>query len=368
MAPEYPSLAKMLRVFASRGIRNRATMGGNIATASPIGDSAPVLLTLDASLVLASADGRAHRAHVGVFPRATERPRCGPGRSSWRSWCRSCRRPRGSRGAWISSRCPSAGSWTSASWRARSARTWTRRASCALARIAYGGVALTPRRARAAEAALEGRTPRGRAGGGGRSAPRRVPAHRRRARERRLPARAGGEPVGEVRERRAEHRRRTATLDFALGEKFPDGGCLPRARARERQGPRDGRRPVRGRHGPAPAHARGVAGLLRRTPMRASGAATRRRRARAPGRGGRPDGGGHPRAQQRGHRAARRAAVRRRRGALSRAARRPGGGRHAQGVPRAPRRWWRWTTSRCRRSSASRRRLRRTATTPSRTR
>ncbi|MBS0633296.1 MAG: xanthine dehydrogenase molybdopterin binding subunit [Verrucomicrobia bacterium] len=55
VAPEYPSLAKMLRVFAARQIRNRATLGGNLATASPIGDSAPVLMSLDASLVLASA-------------------------------------------------------------------------------------------------------------------------------------------------------------------------------------------------------------------------------------------------------------------------------------------------------------------------
>ena len=55
MAPEYPSLAKMLRVFAARQIRNRATLGGNIATASPIGDSAPVLMSLDATLVLSSA-------------------------------------------------------------------------------------------------------------------------------------------------------------------------------------------------------------------------------------------------------------------------------------------------------------------------
>jgi xanthine dehydrogenase molybdopterin binding subunit/xanthine dehydrogenase small subunit len=55
VAPHYPSLAKMLRVFAARQIRNRATLGGNLATASPIGDSAPVLLTLDASVVLASA-------------------------------------------------------------------------------------------------------------------------------------------------------------------------------------------------------------------------------------------------------------------------------------------------------------------------
>jgi xanthine dehydrogenase molybdopterin binding subunit/xanthine dehydrogenase small subunit len=55
VAPEYPALAKMLRVFAARQIRNRATLGGNIATASPIGDSAPVLLALDATVVVSSA-------------------------------------------------------------------------------------------------------------------------------------------------------------------------------------------------------------------------------------------------------------------------------------------------------------------------
>ncbi len=53
-----PSLAEMLRWFASRPIRNRATLGGNLATASPIGDMAPVLLSLDASLLLASAGGQ----------------------------------------------------------------------------------------------------------------------------------------------------------------------------------------------------------------------------------------------------------------------------------------------------------------------
>ena len=57
LAGEYPSLAKMLSVFAARQIRNRATLGGNLATASPIGDGAPVLLSLDADLVLASAGG-----------------------------------------------------------------------------------------------------------------------------------------------------------------------------------------------------------------------------------------------------------------------------------------------------------------------
>ncbi len=54
---EYPALDQMLGVFASRQIRNRATMAGNLVTASPIGDCAPVLLALDASVVLASATG-----------------------------------------------------------------------------------------------------------------------------------------------------------------------------------------------------------------------------------------------------------------------------------------------------------------------
>ncbi|MDB6026261.1 MAG: putative xanthine dehydrogenase, partial [Verrucomicrobiales bacterium] len=57
VASEFPALADMLRVFGSRQIRNRATMGGNIVTASPIGDSAPVLLAFDAKVILASQKG-----------------------------------------------------------------------------------------------------------------------------------------------------------------------------------------------------------------------------------------------------------------------------------------------------------------------
>ena len=52
-----PLLAQMFPQFASRLIRNGATLGGNLGTGSPIGDSPPALLALDASLVLASARG-----------------------------------------------------------------------------------------------------------------------------------------------------------------------------------------------------------------------------------------------------------------------------------------------------------------------
>jgi xanthine dehydrogenase small subunit len=46
-----------LELFASPPIRNRATLGGNLATASPIGDSAPLLLALDAAIHTAGSGG-----------------------------------------------------------------------------------------------------------------------------------------------------------------------------------------------------------------------------------------------------------------------------------------------------------------------
>ncbi len=54
LAGEYPLVDKMLWAFASRQIRNRATLAGNIVTASPIGDMPPILLALDAEVVLAA--------------------------------------------------------------------------------------------------------------------------------------------------------------------------------------------------------------------------------------------------------------------------------------------------------------------------
>ncbi|UBV44847.1 FAD binding domain-containing protein (plasmid) [Deinococcus taeanensis] len=52
LAGRVPLLAEWFPQFASRLIRNSATLGGNLGTASPIGDSPPVLLALDASVEL----------------------------------------------------------------------------------------------------------------------------------------------------------------------------------------------------------------------------------------------------------------------------------------------------------------------------
>ena len=57
LAGRVPLLGQMFPQFASRLIRNGATLGGNLGTASPIGDTPPALLALDASLVLASSRG-----------------------------------------------------------------------------------------------------------------------------------------------------------------------------------------------------------------------------------------------------------------------------------------------------------------------
>lgn len=53
----FPSLAMAASQIGGWQIQNRATLGGNLANASPAGDSLPVLLALDATVVLAGAAG-----------------------------------------------------------------------------------------------------------------------------------------------------------------------------------------------------------------------------------------------------------------------------------------------------------------------
>jgi xanthine dehydrogenase molybdopterin binding subunit/xanthine dehydrogenase small subunit len=152
LGAEYPSLQKMLAVYASRQIRSRATLGGNIATASPIGDSAPLLLTLDATLLLSSAGGDRTVALKDFFVgyrktvlrtdeviREILVPRGGAGRVEYFKVSKRREMDISIVAGAFRVACDAAGVVTEA-------------------RLAFGGVAATPSRALKAEAALVGKT------------------------------------------------------------------------------------------------------------------------------------------------------------------------------------------------------------------
>jgi xanthine dehydrogenase small subunit len=62
LVEHYPGINSYLTRLGSRQIRSMGTIGGNLGTASPIGDFLPILLALDATIVLYSA--RAGRRSV----------------------------------------------------------------------------------------------------------------------------------------------------------------------------------------------------------------------------------------------------------------------------------------------------------------
>jgi xanthine dehydrogenase small subunit len=67
LLPMHPSFAELLRRYASVQIRNAATIGGNIANGSPIGDGPPALIALGARLHLRLADVRREMALEDFF-------------------------------------------------------------------------------------------------------------------------------------------------------------------------------------------------------------------------------------------------------------------------------------------------------------
>jgi xanthine dehydrogenase small subunit len=56
VAKKYPSFAELIRRYGSTQVRNAATIGGNIANGSPIGDGPPALIALGAQLYLRRGD------------------------------------------------------------------------------------------------------------------------------------------------------------------------------------------------------------------------------------------------------------------------------------------------------------------------
>jgi CO/xanthine dehydrogenase FAD-binding subunit len=148
-----PALAAAAATVGAWQIQNRATLGGNVVNASPAGDSLPVLLALDATMVCASAAGR-REVPADEFWVAYRRTALAPGELL------------------VAVRLPAPAPGTRQLFR----KVGTREAQAiskvvvalaarveggaiAAARIAAGSVAATPVRLRAAESALVGRAP-----------------------------------------------------------------------------------------------------------------------------------------------------------------------------------------------------------------
>lgn len=64
---EYPDFGELLHRFASLQIRNQGTLGGNIGNASPIGDSPPLLIALDSQIQLRQGENSRVISLEGFF-------------------------------------------------------------------------------------------------------------------------------------------------------------------------------------------------------------------------------------------------------------------------------------------------------------
>jgi xanthine dehydrogenase small subunit len=149
----YPQLAEMRQRFASLPIRNAGTLGGNVANGSPIGDSMPWLIALGAEVVLHSSSTGRRVLALEDFYLGYQKKDLRPG-----EFVAAVRVP-----------LPRAGLHLR-TYKLSKRFDQDISAVCAAfaltldgdrvgeARIAYGGMAATPKRAAQAEAALRGRT------------------------------------------------------------------------------------------------------------------------------------------------------------------------------------------------------------------
>ncbi|RKP50693.1 xanthine dehydrogenase small subunit [Trinickia fusca] len=150
LVADYPVLAEFARRFASLPIRQAGTLGGNVANGSPIGDSMPVLIALGAQVVLRRAQAtrvlpldafylgyQKAALEAGEFVVALRVPRPVPNRL-FRAYKVSKRFDQD-----ISAVC---GAFS----------LELANGHIASARVAFGGMAATPKRALHAEASLTG--------------------------------------------------------------------------------------------------------------------------------------------------------------------------------------------------------------------
>ncbi len=153
VADVVPALAAAAATIGAAQIQNRGTIGGNVVNASPAGDTLPVLLAVGAEMVLGSASGERVVAADDFWPsyRTTAR-RDDELLLRMRIPILDDRQVRfrkvGTRRAQAISKVVMA-----LAWRSRDGDPWTD------VRLALGSVAATTVRARATEAAIEGRQP-----------------------------------------------------------------------------------------------------------------------------------------------------------------------------------------------------------------
>jgi CO/xanthine dehydrogenase FAD-binding subunit len=149
-----PALVEAAATIGAAQIQNRGTLGGNIANASPAGDTLPVLLALDAEFVVGGARGE-RTIPASEFWVAYRRTALAPDELILRivipvAGGREARfRKVGTRRAQAISKVVLALAWRDGG----GPRGWRD------VRVALGSVADRPIRAGSAEAALEGRTP-----------------------------------------------------------------------------------------------------------------------------------------------------------------------------------------------------------------
>jgi xanthine dehydrogenase small subunit len=153
LAAHWPVLRDMWLRFASPPVRHAGTMGGNVANGSPIGDSAPVLIALGATIVLRHGE-RVRRLPLEAFYLDYMKNALEPGEfvEAIEVPLPAVQSPAALRAYKISKRFDSDIS-------AVSAGLWLQLDGEAVrdVRLAFGGMAAIVKRAAGAEAALRGR-------------------------------------------------------------------------------------------------------------------------------------------------------------------------------------------------------------------
>jgi xanthine dehydrogenase small subunit len=75
----WPALHHFLSRLGSPQIRNRGTIGGNLGTASPIGDLLPILLAMDATIVMSHFEEADQKVPISEFLQGYRKTQLQPG-------------------------------------------------------------------------------------------------------------------------------------------------------------------------------------------------------------------------------------------------------------------------------------------------